>query len=115
MKKYLLFTLCSLLFAANASAFVDKQIAVVRVMNKAAGKAYTLNLPVGKTTEHEKLSMTIRTCKQTDPFQPEDFFVFAEIMKNPDNKIFGGWMSRNEPGENPLQDPDYDFWLVRCE
>jgi hypothetical protein len=105
-----------LIFASlDAYAYVDRQTAVARVMNKAAGKAQTISLPVGKTTEHEKLAITVRACKQTDPFAPEDFFVFAEIDKNPDGRIFSGWMSRSEPAENPLQDADYDFWLVKCE
>ena len=101
------------LFAAGE--FVNKNTAVVRVMNKAAGKARTVHLPVGSTTEFEKLSITVRTCKQTAPFVPEDNFMFAEISKASAGKIFSGWMSQSEPGDNPLQDADYDLWLVKCE
>lgn len=96
-----------------ANAYTDRDIAVMRVMNKAAGKVYTVNVPVGRKTSFEKLELLARTCKQTDPFMAEDFFVFMEISQN--EKIFSGWMSRNEPGANPLQHPDYDVWLVRCE
>lgn len=99
----------------NAFAYVEKQTAIVRVMNKAAGRAQTVTLPVGQTAEFEKLNITVRACKQTDPFQPEDFVAFIEITKNSDSKIFSGWSSRNEPGDNPLQDADYDLWLVKCE
>jgi len=114
MKKiFLIFSL--LFFSTNAPAFVERNTAVVRVMNKAAGKAQTISIPVGKTVEFEKLKILARTCKQADPFQPEDFFMFAEISKGTAGKIFSGWMSRNEPGDNPLQDADYDFWLLRCE
>lgn len=98
-----------------ANAYVERNTAVVRVMNKAAGKVQTLNIPVGQQTSHEKLSLMVRSCKQTDPFQPEDFFMFIEIDKNPDGRIFSGWMSKNEPGDNPLQNADYDLWLVTCE
>jgi hypothetical protein len=106
---------CALLCATDSTAYIEKKNAVVRVMNKAAGKAQTITLPVGARTNYEKLALTVRTCKQTDPFQPEDFFMFAEVSKNPDGKIFSGWMSRNEPGDNPFQNADYDLWLVRCE
>ncbi|MDR2413234.1 MAG: DUF2155 domain-containing protein [Rickettsiales bacterium] len=110
---FLVFGLC---FSTSASAFVEKQTAVVRILNKAAGKAHTVVIPVGSRTEFEKLTAVVRACKQTDPFQPEDFFMFIEISeKNPDGKIFSGWMSRNEPGDNPLQNADYDLWLVKCE
>lgn len=99
----------------NANAFNDMQVAFVRIMNKAAGKAQTVQIPVGKTVEFEKLRISIKTCKQTDPFKAEDFFIFTEIFDANNNQIFGGWMSRNEPGNNPLQNPDYDLWLVKCE
>ena len=109
----------SLAFAAilphNAGAYVERDMATLRIMNKAAGKVQTVKLPVGKMSEFEKLSIMVRSCKQTDPFQAEDFFAFVEISKISEGKIFGGWMSRNEPGDNPVQNSDYDVWLVRCE
>lgn len=117
MKKLILALLIpsALFCATDASAYVEKKTAIVRIMNKAAGKSQTVTLPVGARTDYEKLTMTVRTCKQTDPFQPEDFFMFVEVSKNPDGKIFSGWMSKNEPGDNPLQNADYDLWLVKCE
>ena len=99
---------------ANTDEFVDKNIAFVRFMNKAAGKAHTTSISVDKTSQIEKLSVFVRACKQTAPYTAENFYMFAEIKKN-GNLIFSGWMDRNEPGDNPLQDPDYDLWLLRCE
>ncbi len=115
MKKYIsvFCAAAALMTAVPANAYTDRDTAVMRVMNKAAGKAYTVKVPVGHKTSFEKLELLARTCKQTDPFMAEDFFVFMEISQ--DEKIFSGWMSRNEPGNNPLQHPDYDVWLVRCE
>lgn len=94
-------------------AYIAHDTAIVRIMNKAAGKAQTIKIPVGREVSYEKLDMLVRTCQQTDPFQAEDFFMFIEISQK--SKIFSGWMSRNEPGNNPLQHPDYDVWLVGCE
>ena len=101
-------------FAEDKEEFVNKDTAVVRVMNKAAGKAQTISLTVGRTTQVEKLSVRVRACKQTAPYTAENFYMFAEIKKN-GNQVFSGWMDRNEPGDNPLQDSDYDLWLLRCE
>jgi hypothetical protein len=118
MKKYSFMFFCSLfsiLYSLSANAFIDKDTATIRVMNKRAGKVQTVSIPVGISTEYEKLSITVRTCKQTDPFDAEDFWTFIEISKNADGMIFSGWMSRNEPGDNPLQNADYDVWLVSCE
>ncbi len=99
-----------------ALAWVEHSAAVVSIMNKAAGKVQTVTIPVGAVAmQFEKLSVNVRSCKQTDPFDAEDFFMFVEVSKADEGQIFGGWMSRNEPGDNPLQNADYDLWLVRCE
>lgn len=98
----------------DAQAYVDRDSAVVRIMDKTAGKVQTITLPVNQVAKYEKLEMVVRSCKQTDPFDAEDFFMFIEISKYGEGKIFSGWMSANEPGDNPLQNADYDVWLVRC-
>ncbi len=98
-----------------AGAFVKRDVAVVRVLNKDAGKVQEINIPVGSEAQLEKLFINVRTCQQTDPFQAEDFFAFIEIAESDKGQIYGNWMSRNEPGQNPLQHPDYDVWLVKCE
>ena len=106
---------CALFITAPAVAYIEHDTAVLRIMNKAAGKAYTINVPVDTDASFEKLHFTVRTCKQTDPFQAEDFLAFVEISQTSGDMIFSNWMSRNEPGRNPLQNADYDVWLVKCE
>lgn len=105
--------MCFMPIAANA--FVNRDSAVVRIMNKDAGKVHERVIPVGNEIQFEKIFINVRACKQTDPFDAEDFWAFIEVHEKDDGQIFGGWMSRNEPGQNPLQHPDYDVWLVRCE
>ena len=105
---------CTVMVANNARAFVDRQNAVINILDKASGKSHMATIPVGNNVEYEKLSFIVRTCKQSDPFQAENFFMFIEISQN-NEQIFSGWMDKNEPGKNPLQNADYDMWLVRCE
>lgn len=107
------FLLCAT--ASNAYAYVNRDVATLRVMNKAAGKTQTVQISVGRDATFEKLNITVRACKQTDPFAAEDFFAFVEITKGAEGKIYSNWLSRNEPGENPVQNADYDVWLVKCE
>lgn len=116
MKYFVFGLLCVMCLIPNmAGAFVKRDVAVVRVLNKDAGKVQEINIPVGSETQLEKLFINVRTCQQTDPFQAEDFFAFIEIAESGKGQIYGNWMSRNEPGQNPLQHPDYDVWLVKCE
>ncbi len=115
MKKFITSLVLMFAFVGTAGAYIDHQTAVLRIMNKAAGKAQTITVPVDSKHRFEKLNIIVRACKQTDPFQAEDFFAFVEISQSTDGLIFSNWMSRNEPGYNPLQNPDYDVWLVGCE
>lgn len=97
------------------NAYIDRDVATLRVMDKDAGKVQEIVVPVGDEVQFEKLFINVRTCKQSDPFDAENFFLFVEIFENNKGQVFGGWMNRNEPGQNPMQHPDYDVWLVRCE
>lgn len=116
LKSFCLFMapLCVLL-SSPAFAYIEKDTAVVRIMNKAAGKAQIARIQVGQTMQRDGLKIVVKNCKQSDPFDAENFFVFLEIYTKTDGRIFSGWMNRNEPGQNPLQDDTYDVWLERCE
>ncbi len=96
------------------ATYIDKHSVVLRVMNKASGKPKTITTTVGKKVSIEKLEILIRSCKAADPYSPENYFAFAQISKS-GKRVFSGWMNRNEPGINPLQDADYDVWLVGCD
>ena len=98
-----------------AFAYIEKDTAVLRVMNKAAGKTHIVNANVNKGVVYDGLTIKVRSCKQSDPFDAENFFAFVEIYTKTDNRIFSGWMNRNEPGQNPLQDGTFDVWLEKCE
>ena len=98
-----------------AMAYVNRDVAVLRVMNKDAGKVQEIKIPVGDEVQFEKLYINVRACKQTDSFEAEDFWGFIEIAEVNKGQIFSNWMSRNEPGQNPLQHADYDVWMVKCE
>lgn len=94
--------------------YIDKNSAVISIMNKAAGKTKIITASVDKNTKIEKLEIIIRTCKATDPYSAENYLAFAEIYKS-GSQIFSGWLNRNEPGKNPVQDSDYDVWLIGCD
>lgn len=116
LKVFALLCACCFCFTARDSfAYIEKQTAVVRLMDKVAGKTQVVSLPVGKEVKHDNLTLKVRSCKQSDPFDAENYFVFIEIYTKSDGRIFSGWMNRNEPGQNPLQDNVYDVWVEKCE
>ncbi|MBE6461993.1 MAG: DUF2155 domain-containing protein [Alphaproteobacteria bacterium] len=114
MKKIIIYLIVCVM-PCLANAYINRDAAVLRVMNKDAGKVQEIVIPVGQEIQFEKLFINMRTCKQSDPFDAENFWAFVEIAESDKGLLFSNWMNRNEPGENPLQHPDYDVWLVRCE
>ena len=98
-----------------AFAYIEKETAIIRVMDKPAGKTQVVSVRVGEVVHYNGLNIAVRNCKESDPFEAENFFVFLEIYTKTDKRIFSGWMNRNEPGQNPLQDDTYDVWIEKCE
>ncbi len=96
-------------------AYIEQNTAIIRVMDKASGKTQILSVKVGSNTKYDGLNIKVQSCKQSDPFDAENFFAFLEIYTKTNERIFSGWMNRNEPGQNPLQDDTYDVWLDKCE
>ena len=114
MKKLFVFFMI-LLATPCARAFVTKNTAFVQVLDKTAGKTQMLEIPVGTPVSFEKLIITVRACMQSGPFDAENFYAFTEIGRSGEDLFYSNWMDRNNPGRNPVQNPDYDLWLVRCE
>ncbi len=114
MKKIFL-SLILFMLPCLANAYIDRDSAVLRVMDKDAGKVQEIVVSVDDELRFEKLYINVRMCKQSDPFDAENFWAFVEITEDDKGLIFSNWFNRNEPGQNPLQHPDYDVWLVRCE
>lgn len=123
MKNLLIVIICSLFLVPNSFAqdftqdlpekYIPMQLATVQIMNKAAGRTQTLTIPVGQKTQYEKMHIVVEKCLATNEFLPEDYFMFVTINKDK-HQIFSGWMTKSDPGQNPLQDPDNDLWLVKC-
>ena len=67
----------------HAFAYIEQETAVIRIMNKPAGKTQVVSVKVGETLQYDGLNITVRNCKQSDPFEAENFFVFLEIYTNP--------------------------------
>ena len=116
VKKFIYFALACLCFVPrDAFSYIEKDSVIVRVMDKAAGKTQLLILPINKNVQFDNLILNVRSCLQSDEFDAENFFVFFEIYTKSDGRIFSGWMNRNEPGQNPLQNDVYDVWIEKCE
>ena len=115
--KLLCLLMCSPIFLSLRPAFgyIEQNTAVLRIMDKAAGKTRVVSAQIGQTVQNDGLKIVVRNCKKTDAFQAENYFAFIEVYTKSNDRIFSGWMNRNEPGQNPLQNDTYDLWIEKCE
>ncbi|MDR2686044.1 MAG: DUF2155 domain-containing protein [Rickettsiales bacterium] len=102
----------------DAADMVEKKTALVQVLDKASGKTRQLKLSVGQTSQFEKLVIDTKVCLAAAEYSPEDYSAFFQINKagaaSEPVRIFSGWMLQSSPGANPLEDENYDLWLVKC-
>ncbi|MCQ2562369.1 MAG: DUF2155 domain-containing protein [Alphaproteobacteria bacterium] len=115
IQKLLLITLFPLFCSCNSYAFIEKNTADLVVLDKVSGKTQNIQVDIDKPVQYDKLTIVVKNCKQSDPFEAENFYVFLEIYSQKTDRIFSGWMNRNEPSENPLQNVDYDVWVKQCK
>ena len=101
-----------LIDTSNQNQYEDSGTIKEPIKTGVKGELKTEN---NETIQYEEMTITAHNCKQTDPFDAENFFVFLEIYTKTDGRVFSGWMNHNEPGQNPLQNDAWDVWLEKCE
>ncbi len=104
----------------NDTSLIAKKSATLQILDKPSGKTKTITIPLNHTEKFDKLSITALACYQTPEYRAEEHTVFLQIKKRTgadsrDQQIFSGWMYKNVPGQNPIQDDTYDVWLINCQ
>lgn len=112
LKKLYLFL--SLFFSISLYSYIDRDKALVQVLDKVSGKSSTIMLEKNKPSKYYKLSFNLKSCKESDPFDPLNYYAFVEIYNNK-TKLYSNWLDKNEPGINPFQNADFDVWLISCK
>ena len=78
-KKLCLF-IASLCFISPVFAYIEKDVAIIRIMDKASGKTQTAELPIGKTLNFDGINIIAKNCKQSDPFDAENFGMKKQLL-----------------------------------
>lgn len=88
---------------------------VVRVLDKTGGEVIDLTLATGETGRWERLEVTMRECRYPVGNPTGDAFALLSIdYEEEDQPLFTGWMIASAPALNPMDNPRYDVWVLRC-
>jgi len=96
-----------------------KRVALLGVLNKRNGVARDVSLHPGQAARFGDLVVRLRACETTADWETEQLtgaFIQAD-KRGPDGtwrRIFSGWLYKESPSLNTVQDPLYDVWPKSC-
>jgi hypothetical protein len=96
-----------------------KRIAVLGLLNKRNGIARDVTMHPGDTLRIGDVVLRLRACDKTAPWEPQTLtgaFVQTDV-RGPDahwRRVFSGWLFKESPSLNSVQDPIYDVWVKSC-
>lgn len=96
-----------------------QRVAVLGLLNKRNGLVRNVTLRPGQSARWDGLIVHLRACETTAPWEEEKLtgaFVQADAL-GPDKKwrrIFSGWLYKESPSLNVVENPVYDVWPKSC-
>jgi hypothetical protein len=96
-----------------------ERVAVIGMLNKRNGLSRDATLHPGQGVRWGDLIIRLRACETTADWEPEQMtgaFVQAD-KRGPDGawrRIFSGWLYKESPSLNVVEDPLYDVWPKSC-
>ena len=102
----------------DETPMVDR-VAVLGVLNKRSGVARDVTLKPGQARRLGNLIVRLRACETTDPIEPEQLtgaFVQVDLQGRDQGwrRIFSGWLYKESPSLNAVENPIYDVWPKSC-
>lgn len=89
--------------------------AVLRVLDKVAGRVSDISLKKGETLELGKLLIIVGECRYPLANPSGDAFTFLKVVGDGGAKeIFRGWMIASSPAVSAIDHVRYDVWPIRC-
>ena len=97
-----------------------QRVAVLGILNKRNGITKDVALHPGQSVRWKDLLVRLRACETTASWEAEKLtgaFVQVDVQK-PDkqwSRIFSGWLYKESPSLNVVENPLYDVWPKSCE
>jgi hypothetical protein len=96
-------------------ALVDRDVALLRGLDKMTALPADIVAPVGQTVQWERLEIHVAGCRATAPGEKPDAYAWISLrdIRN-DSPDFEGWMIASSPALSAMDHPRYDIWVARC-
>lgn len=96
-----------------------ERVAVLGFLNKRNGESRDITLKPGQATRIGNAIVRLRACEVTAPWETEQYtgaFVQLDVVQADDKvkRVFSGWLYKERPALNVVQDPLYDVWPKSC-
>ena len=109
----------------NLSSFMeDKDVAVLRSIDKLYARTTTFEVPVGQTVKFgNSLFIRPQACRKTPPTKQPESATFLQVWETKLDKdgkkqtkwIFSGWAFASSPALSAIDHPIFDVWLIDCK
>ena len=96
-----------------------QRVAVLGILNKRNGIVQNVTLRPGQSIRWKDVIVRLRACETTAPWEEEKLtgaFVQVDVQK-PDKtwgRVFSGWLYKESPSLNVVENPVYDVWPKSC-
>ena len=96
------------------------RVAIIGLLNKRNGIVHNFRLKPGQSVRANDAIVHLRACEMTAPWEQEKLTgAFLQLdVQGPDKKwrrVFSGWVYKESPSLNVVQNPVYDVWPKSCE
>lgn len=98
---------------------LGERVAVLGLLNKRNGESRDLTLRPGQAIRVGDVVVRLRACETTAPWEDQQLtgaFVQTDV-RNRDGtwrRVFSGWLFKESPSLNAVEDPVYDVWPKSC-
>ena len=96
-----------------------QRVAIVGLLNKRNGESRELTLKPGQAVRVGDAIVRLRACEHTAPWEQEQLtgaFVQLDVrgVDRHWRRSISGWLYKERPGLNVVQNPIYDVWAKSC-
>jgi len=98
---------------------LGERVAVLGLLNKRNGESRDLSLRPGQAIRVGDVVVRLRACETTAPWEDQKLtgaFVQTDIRQRDGSwrRAFSGWLFKESPSLNAVEDPVYDVWPKSC-
>ncbi len=96
-----------------------QRVAVLGILNKRNGIVQNVTLRPGQSIRWKDVIVRLRACETTAPWEQEKLtgaFVQVDVQRPDKNwgRVFSGWLYKESPSLNVVENPVYDVWPKSC-